>query len=145
MVRVAVGGISHETNTFATRALGLTEYAAFRPQRGDRILRATGGGYMGGLCDAGRELGFDLVPLLLGNTEPSGTIADAAFEKMRDELIASLQEAVNDTENGGVDGQSPSARLVLYNRLIEYAAADATFPARSCGPDAAWRWRRRIV
>jgi hypothetical protein len=35
MVRVAFGGISHETNTFATRALGLTQRSAFCPVVGD--------------------------------------------------------------------------------------------------------------
>ena len=45
MVRVAFCGISHETNTFATAALGLTGFATattggFRPQRGEQVRAA---------------------------------------------------------------------------------------------------------
>ena len=47
MVRVAFCGISHETNTFATAALGLTGFVTpttggFRPARGDQVRPATG-------------------------------------------------------------------------------------------------------
>eukprot|EP01052_Picozoa_sp_SAG31_P033449 SAG31_NODE_3782_length_3884_cov_1.601057_7_plen_39_part_01 len=39
MVRVAFGGISHETNTFATEALGLTTLEQFEPQTGPQALQ----------------------------------------------------------------------------------------------------------
>jgi microcystin degradation protein MlrC len=94
MVKVAFGGISHETNTFATRALGLTSYESFRPITGDKIVSATGKLYMGGMCDAARELDYECVGLLYGITEPSGTIADSAFESMRDELVSRLKDAM---------------------------------------------------
>jgi microcystin degradation protein MlrC len=93
MVKIAFGGISHETNTFASRALGLTQYESFHPKRGDQIVSAKGG-YMGGMCDAARELGYECVGLLFGETEPSGTIADSAFESMRDELVSRLKDAM---------------------------------------------------
>ena len=97
MVRVAFCGISHETNTFATAALGLTGMAGdgksgFRPSRGDAVLR--GGGYTGGMVTAAKELGYECVGLLFGGTEPSGTIDDAAFEGMRDEIISRLRDAM---------------------------------------------------
>ena len=53
-MRVAFGGISHETNTFATRALGLTGRESFRPMVGDQILKGSKVGYMGGMLDAAR-------------------------------------------------------------------------------------------
>jgi microcystin degradation protein MlrC len=49
MVRVAFCGISHETNTFATAALGLTSFdtegghGGFRPIRGQAVVQRTGG------------------------------------------------------------------------------------------------------
>ena len=89
MVVIAVGGISHETNTFATRTtMGLTQLAAFKKggfmggmRTGDEIVTSTGkgGGYLGGLCDAARGLGYELKGLLMAGTQPSGTIADAAY------------------------------------------------------------------
>ena len=93
-MRVAFGGISHETNTFATRALGLTGRESFRPMVGDQILKRTKAGYMGGMLDAARELGCETVGLLFGITEPSGTISDAAYTSMRDELLQRLDAAM---------------------------------------------------
>ena len=73
MVRVAFGGISHETNTFATRALGLTPRAAFRPTTGAELLREARAArsYLGGMLDACDELGFQARP-------SSGTLFSAA-------------------------------------------------------------------
>ena len=49
---------------------------------------------MGGFIDAAPEVGAELVPLLLASAAPSGTIADAAFEFMRDKLVEMLVEAM---------------------------------------------------
>jgi microcystin degradation protein MlrC len=38
-----------------------------------------------------REFGYECVGLLMGNCEPSGTIADAAFEAMAGEFIDRLR------------------------------------------------------
>ena len=56
MVRVAFAGISHETNTFATEALGLTTLEQFNPRTGPAALKG-GDGYMGGLVHKATELG----------------------------------------------------------------------------------------
>ena len=98
MVRVAFCGISHETNTFATAALGLTGFGTattggFRPARGEQVV-AIGGGYMGGMLSAATELGYENVGLLFAGTEPSGTIADSAYESMRDEICDMLKAAM---------------------------------------------------
>ena len=39
MVRVAIGGLEHETNTYATAVTGLTTHANFAHARGAAILR----------------------------------------------------------------------------------------------------------
>ena len=67
---------------------------SFNIARGDKILRATKTGYMGGMLDAARELRYACVGLLFGITEPSGTISDTAYESMRDELLARLDDAM---------------------------------------------------
>jgi microcystin degradation protein MlrC len=93
MVRVAFCGISHETNTFATAALGLTTLESFAPRVGAAVLESNSG-YMRGMHDAAKSLGYECVGLLFGITEPSGTIADAAFESMRDEICQRLRAAM---------------------------------------------------
>jgi microcystin degradation protein MlrC len=99
MVRVAFCGISHETNTFATSALGLTGFdtgeghGGFRPVRGDAVVQRTGG-YTGGMVAAANELGYEPVGLYFAGTAPSGTIADECYIAMRDEIIGRLKDAM---------------------------------------------------
>jgi toxic protein SymE len=99
--RVAVGGIVHETNTFATGALGYTTREQFMRHNG----YAADSGFIpteckgartcvGGLVDAAAELGMDIVPLFFASHEPSGTINKESYESMRDELLADLAAAL---------------------------------------------------
>ncbi len=92
---MAFCGISHETNTFATAALGLTEIGpgGFTPVRGNDVV-STREGYLAGMLNAATELGYEKVGLLFADTEPSGTIADLAYESMRDEIIERLEDAM---------------------------------------------------
>ena len=65
-------------------------------------LLRTASPYLRGMLDVcSAELSYEPVGLLFGITEPSGTIADGAFESMRDELLARLRAAM--AEDGGVD------------------------------------------
>ena len=105
-LRIAVGGIFHETNSFATASMGLTPLSDFcrgnalgaGPLKGDAVLRAHRGARtpIGGYIDGAAALApaGELVPLLAGSACPSGTIADAAYEAMRDELCARLRAAL---------------------------------------------------
>lgn len=113
MVHAAFCGISHETNTFVTSALGLTSRGpgGFEPVVGDAVLELSGS-YLGGMISAADELGWDLTGLLFANTQPSGTIADTAYESMRDEIVARLRDAMPvdvvgiENHGAGVAGQS---------------------------------------
>ena len=87
--------ISHETNTFCA---GLTEIEHFQAREwrvGSDIIAAHRGvrDDLGGMIEAGERLGVELVPTFSATTEPSGTISRAAFERMRDELLAGLKAA----------------------------------------------------
>ena len=103
-MRVAIGGISHETNSFATSALGTTTLAAFSrgnalgagPVLGDAVIETNVGvrSGIGGYIDTAPEIGAELVPLLFGSAAPSGTIADETYEYMRDELVNRLRDSM---------------------------------------------------
>jgi microcystin degradation protein MlrC len=90
--RLAIAGISHETNTYCRGTTGLNEFWVLR---GERILRRLGGtrtevgGMLAG-CDA---LGATPVPVLVSGAVPSGTIAVAAYESLRDEILAGLRNS----------------------------------------------------
>ena len=98
-VRVAVAGFSHETNTYADIATGLTTRAAFTELRGAKILAAhraaakPGGSCIGGFMHAAQQLGATLVPTFYCGAGPSGTVEARAFGELRDELLASLEAA----------------------------------------------------
>lgn len=99
-MRIAIGGIEHETNTYATAAMGFTAIGAFVTARGEECARyrgkrtAVGGFY----AAADRLDDVELVPTLWCWAGPSGVIERAAYESLRDELIERLRAA------GPVDG-----------------------------------------
>jgi microcystin degradation protein MlrC len=93
--RVGVGGIVHETNTFAVEALGPTDLDAFVRVDGEDILRVHRGTRtcVGGMIDAAAELGAELVPLSWSFAQPSGTVAADAYQSMRDNLLHAITAA----------------------------------------------------
>lgn len=93
-MRIALGGISHETNTYADAVSGPTGLDRFVVRRGDRVLRSRGTDtYVGGFLDGCDEIGAEPVPTLWAWAGPSGTITAEAFAALRDELLQRLQDA----------------------------------------------------
>ena len=66
------------------------------PVLGDAVIETNVGvrSGIGGYIDTAPEIGAELVPLLFGSAAPSGTIADEAYEYMRDELLSRLRDAM---------------------------------------------------
>lgn len=91
--RVAIGSISHETNTYCKETTKLHE---FRIHRGEEIITANRGvrSYIGGMLDAAAELGATVVPTFAGNATPSGTIDRGAYDSMLGELLAGIRTAM---------------------------------------------------
>ncbi|MEL7208388.1 MAG: M81 family metallopeptidase, partial [Actinomycetota bacterium] len=90
-MRIAVGGIEHETNTYATDITGPTVLEDFIVLRGDALLRHRGkrtmlGGVLHG-CDQG---GHEVVPTLWANAGPSGVIGADAYHQLKTELVERL-------------------------------------------------------
>jgi len=95
-LRVAIAGISHESNTYAVDASGLTDVDWFDRHRGDEIVARYGdtATYIGGMLDGLAALGATTVPTFFAIGEPSGTIRAAAYEQLRTELLRSLHTAL---------------------------------------------------
>ncbi|WP_019121861.1 M81 family metallopeptidase [Brevibacillus massiliensis] len=94
-MRIAIGQVLHETNTFSRER---TDEAAFRRQEwceGAEIIAAHIGvrDCLGGMLAEARESGLELVPTLAVSAEPSGIIAAAAWEKIKGQMLDSLREA----------------------------------------------------
>lgn len=97
--RVAVGGFSHETNTYSDGVTGLTARSAFVELRGAEILdhhagaAKPGGSCVGGFISAAQELGAAIVPTFHCEAGPSGTVSAEAFAALKGELLAALAAA----------------------------------------------------
>ncbi len=91
--RFAVGGISHETNTYCKHK---TEIEEFKIWRGQQIIDNSSGvrSFIGGMMDAAEELGATLVPVFYTRAQPSGTISRAAYDSMLAELLDGIKQAM---------------------------------------------------
>src|SRR5690242_15776939 len=98
-MRIASGGVQHETNTFASTP---TTLADFERDSGcgpdflggptlERLYRGTGtihGGYFEGADDVGAEL----LPLLSVHAQPSGVVQQQAFDTLLQLFLERLQK-----------------------------------------------------
>ena len=82
-LRIAVGGIAHETNTFSSVP---TEYSDFLIVEGAQLISGPGWG------DLDRD-GIDIVPLFSAHASPSGVVTRDAFERLLGELIEGMVAA----------------------------------------------------
>ena len=99
-MRIGVAGLCHETNTFAE---GVTRFEDFERSGGFpgltvgeeivETLHATKVP-MGGFIAASEELGFELVPIIWTFAQPSGIVAQNAYEKLAGMLLDGLQKAM---------------------------------------------------
>ncbi len=108
-MRIAVGGIVHETNTYAVQSFGMTALDSFDVKRGEELLRfdATRT-YVGGMIEACRSGGHEMVPVLHAMAQPSGTIEAETYRGLKEELVSGVAAAlpvdavVLDTHGAGV-------------------------------------------
>lgn len=102
-MKVIVGGLSHETNTYATALWGTTELSAFTQSAGADMLEKhrTARTCVGGMLAAASELSIEIVPTYHAGAAPSGTISEAAFAELKAQLMGALEAAL-DASGGDV-------------------------------------------
>ena len=85
-MRVAIGGILHESNTFNPAPTGL---AAFCVQRDADIITSWRGTHneLGGFIEGGARFGYETIPTLVAEATPSGRVTSDAFEALTRELV----------------------------------------------------------
>lgn len=87
-MRLAIGGISHETNAALQRN---TVRADFEITRGDEIfVRRAGRTYVGGMLAAAEQLRAEVVGTLHAYAFPSGVIRGDDYQLLKDELLEAL-------------------------------------------------------
>lgn len=94
-MRVAVGGISHETNTFCR---GESELDRFRERawaEGQEVIDRNRNirSYIGGIIEAAERLDIELAPTFFASATPSATISAATYATLLDNLLTSIKAA----------------------------------------------------
>ena len=95
-MRIAIGQIWHETNTFSPHLTGLPDFERGGLFLGDAVLtemRGMGevGGFLEAIEQSGREV--ELVPILRAWAMPGGRLTDEAFRWLFERLITGLTDA----------------------------------------------------
>ncbi|GED69025.1 microcystinase C [Brevibacillus reuszeri] len=94
-MRVMIGGLAHETNTFSNVPSTLELFQSWEWSHKEEILvnHRKVRDYLGGMVDRAEELGIELLPTFWTFGYPSGTITKEAYAVMKKELLDAIQEA----------------------------------------------------
>lgn len=111
-MRIAVGGFSHETNSFSNIPVTM-DVLEKNTWEGSSFTEYFTGveSYEGGLIDEARELGVELVPTRMSVLYPSGASTREVFETSRDRLVELLAEAYEKQPYDGI-------ALVLHGAAV---------------------------
>lgn len=104
-MRVAIGGVSHETSTFAKTQTTIADFeSGFGLFRGSEIIDRFKGANIcsGGFIDGAEKHAFQLVPLLWTFAYPSGLVVRDDYETLKGEFLQRLKQ--DEAAHGPVDG-----------------------------------------
>ena len=104
-MRIAIGGISHETSTFVKTPTTLKDFeSGFGLFREQQVIDRFAGANIcaGGFIDGAKKHGFEIVPLLWTFAYPSGLIVREDYELLKSEFLQRLKD--EEAAHGPVDG-----------------------------------------
>ena len=119
-MRVAIGGIAHETSTFALVSTTLEDFRHRTLAEGPDIIRELSGTKtpVGGFLDAARDAAFEVAPTLVASATSGGVITSDAGRSLTQRLCEKLQEVLS---QGPIDG----VLLAMHGAMIFEFADDA--------------------
>jgi microcystin degradation protein MlrC len=112
-MRVAIGGISHESSTFSTVPTTLQHFRERGWQEGDELLQAYTGtkSAIGGFIDAARDMAYEVVPTIHASAVPAGPVTAEATEVLTGKLAEHLRQVM---QAGPLDG----VLLALHGAMV---------------------------
>ena len=121
-MKIACGGMQHETNTFATVPTRLADFirdSGCGPEFSGgeslkKIYRGTGTIH-GGFIAGAEQAGFELLPLICAHAQPAGVVQDAAFDYLLGQFLERLKRVLP------VDG----VLLDLHGAMVTETHSDA--------------------
>lgn len=123
-MRIAIGGIAHETNTFATGKTGIDDFTRGGGfpglMAGEQLVDALRGVNIstGGFIRVLEERGVGIAPLIWTFAQPSGIVEQRAYEKLIHILLEQLADA------GPVDGVLLDLHGAMVTEDLEDAEGD---------------------
>lgn len=118
-MRVAIGGILHETSTFSVVPTTLADFMRNAAEGQEIIHNFTNTkSAIGGYIDAGRDFQFEVVPTFYASTAPAGLVTGEALISLTSQLIQGIKAA---RQNGPLDG----ILLDLHGAMISEIDYDA--------------------
>ncbi len=114
-MKIALGGVFHETNTFSSMITARREFENHALVKGEEIINLYKGtrGSTGGVIDAANEYGLNIIPTIYAGAIPGGLVDDLFFEEIVDELCSRLDQ--------NLDG----VLLVLHGAMVTDQKDDA--------------------
>jgi microcystin degradation protein MlrC len=92
-MKILVGGISHESNTFSNVLTGMRQFEASRIAYGDNIPTMFGGTNtsVGGFLSAASELGIEPRFTVVAGANPSGPVLQGTYEHFKERILDGLK------------------------------------------------------
>ncbi len=118
-MRIAIGGILHETSTFSNVPTTLADFMRTAAEGQEIIHNFTHTkSAMGGFIDAARDFNFEVVPTFHASTAPAGLVTGEALIALTTQLVQGLKAA---RQSGPLDG----IMLDLHGAMISEIDYDA--------------------
>jgi microcystin degradation protein MlrC len=118
-MRVAIGGIAHESSTFATVPTELSHFEEQGIPEGQQLIETYTGtkSPIGGFLDAARDFSFEVAPTIYAHATPGGLVTKHATETLTNWLCDGLRSAL---ETGSLDG----VLLSLHGAMVSEIDVD---------------------
>jgi microcystin degradation protein MlrC len=115
-MRIAIGGVMHESNTFAPQPTDRRRFEQGSLTRGDELLETWREAHheVGGFIAGAAAFGYELVPTVMAWATPAGPVADDVL----DEVVA---EIVEGSARSSVDG----LLLALHGAMVSRRSPEA--------------------
>ena len=93
-MRIAIGGLLHETSTFSRVPTTLGDFMRTHLE-GEEMLerRASTKSALGGYIDAARDFAFEAVPTFWATTAPGGIVTAEALLTLTTKLVVGIKQA----------------------------------------------------
>jgi microcystin degradation protein MlrC len=115
VLRILVGGMQHETNTFTHLKTSVEDFLVAEGDVMLAIPEAVQGTSLQGIIETLKEHEVEIVPSLFANTLPSGIIEKAAYESLKGRLLDRVKNA----------GKLDAVLLGMHGSMFVEAVGDA--------------------